>query len=119
MEPCRCGTSIGAFGRVSKAEYVASYRAIASVRAKIGFAGMTGHGWLTNDRSVQYSDWDTGDRVIVNFGKEPFQRPGKQTVKAASFVLERRMLRRWVRRFGLPSGSVVCARSRAPLRFFR
>jgi hypothetical protein len=73
-----------------KEDYIASYRAIASVRAKIGFAGMTDHGWLTNDRSVQYSDWDTGDRVIVNFGKEPFQRPGKQTVKAASFVLERK-----------------------------
>ena len=72
-----------------KAEYVASYRAVASVRAKIGFAGMTAHGWLTADRSVQYSDWDTGDRVIVNFGKKPFRRPGKSTVEAASFVLEK------------------------------
>jgi hypothetical protein len=71
-----------------KEDYVASYRAIASVRARIGFAGMIGHGWLTNDRSVQYSDWDTGDRVIVNFGRKPFERPGKEPVKAASFVLE-------------------------------
>jgi hypothetical protein len=73
-----------------KADYVASYRAIASVRARIGFAGMTGHGWLTDDRSVQYSDWDTDDRVIVNFGKEAFHRQGKPTVKATSFVLEKK-----------------------------
>ncbi len=72
-----------------KAEYVRSYRSIALVRARIGFAAMTHHGWLTNDRSVQYTDWDTGDRVIVNFGTEPFPRPGKETVKAASFLLER------------------------------
>src|SRR5262249_23757938 len=73
-----------------KAEYVASYRTIASVRARIGFAGMTGHGWLTDDRSVQYSDWDTGDRVTVNFGREAFHRQGKPTIKAASFVLEKK-----------------------------
>ena len=35
---------------------------------RIGFAEMTDHGWLTPDRSVQFTDWDTGDRVIVNFG---------------------------------------------------
>ena len=72
-----------------KTDYVASYRAIASVRSRIGFAGMTGHGWLTPDRSVQYTDWDTGDRVIVNFGDHPYQRTGKPTVAPASFVLER------------------------------
>ena len=72
-----------------KADYVASYRATASVRSRIGFAAMTGHGWLTPDRSVQYTDWETGDRVIVNFGNHPFRRSGKPTVAAASFQLER------------------------------
>ena len=33
---------------------------------------MTNHGWLAPDRSVQFTDWDTGDRVIVNFGDRPF-----------------------------------------------
>jgi len=72
-----------------KADYIASYRAITSVRSRIGFAAMTGHGWLTNDRTVQYSDWDTGDRVIVNFGDHPFQRTGKPVVAAKSYVLDR------------------------------
>ncbi|MGH8095112.1 MAG: glycoside hydrolase [Chthoniobacterales bacterium] len=71
-----------------KADYLASYRAIAPVRSRIGFAAMTGHGWLTPDRSVQYTDWDTGDRVIVNFGNKAYQRAGRPTVAAASFLLE-------------------------------
>jgi Glycosyl hydrolases related to GH101 family, GH129 len=72
-----------------KADYVASYRAISSVRSRIGFAGMTGHGWLTPDRKVQYTDWDTGDRVIVNFGDKPYLREGKATVAAESFLLKK------------------------------
>ena len=71
-----------------KADYVASYRAITSVRSRIGFARMTGHGWLTPDRTVQYTDWDTGDRVIVNFGLRSYQSPGKTTVAPKSFVMQ-------------------------------
>ncbi len=71
-----------------KADYVASYRAIASVRSRIGFASMTGHGWLTPDRTVQYTDWDTGDRVIVNFGLRPYQSSGRATVAPKSFVMQ-------------------------------
>jgi hypothetical protein len=33
---------------------------------RIGFAEMTNHSWLIADRSLQFSDWGTGDRVIVN-----------------------------------------------------
>ena len=71
-----------------KADYVASHRALASVRSRIGFAAMTGHGWLTPDRTVQYTDWDSGDRVIVNFGDKPFARADKP-IAARSFVIER------------------------------
>jgi hypothetical protein len=70
-----------------KAEYVASYRAIASVRARIGFARMTDHGWLTPDRSVQYTDWETGERVLVNFGSQPFALP-KARLEPHSFLLQ-------------------------------
>jgi hypothetical protein len=70
-----------------KQEYVASYRAVASVRSRIGFARMTGHGWLTADRTVQYTDWDTGDRVIVNFGAEPYESDTKVTMAPRSFAI--------------------------------
>ncbi len=73
-----------------KSDYVASYRASAAVRSRIGFAAMTNHAWLTPDRAVQYTDWETGDRVIVNFGNQPFARPGKPSLAGASFALERK-----------------------------
>jgi len=72
-----------------KTEMVASYQNIASVRKRIGFAEMVSHGWLTADRSVQFTDWDTGDRVIVNFGDRPFERSPKEPVPQRSFVVER------------------------------
>lgn len=71
-------------------EFVASYRAIASVRSRIGFAAMINHGWLTVDRTVQFTDWDNGDRVVVNFGDKSFNRPNRATVGARSFTIERK-----------------------------
>lgn len=71
-----------------KAAMLASYRTISTVRKRIGFAEMMNHGWLTEDRSVQFTDWNTGDRVIVNFGDRPFTRPSKNPVAPRSFVLE-------------------------------
>lgn len=69
-----------------KQEMLASHRRIQPVRARIGFAAMTNHGWLTPDRSVQFTDWDTGDRVIVNFGDRPFAS-GASPLPARSFVV--------------------------------
>jgi hypothetical protein len=71
-----------------KTEMIASYRKIASVRNRIGFAEMIRHGWLTADRSVQFTDWDTGDRVIVNFGDRSFARGGKEPLPPRCFTLE-------------------------------
>jgi hypothetical protein len=69
---------------------LASYRSISSVRRRIGFAEMTDHGWLAPDRSVQFTDWSTGDRVIVNFGDQPFAREGRPPLPGRSFVMEDR-----------------------------
>jgi glycosyl hydrolase family 129 len=72
-----------------KTDLVASYKSIASVRERVGFAEMVNHGWLTADRSVQFTDWDTGDCVIVNFGDRPFERKAKEPLLGSSFVVER------------------------------
>jgi hypothetical protein len=72
-----------------KTDFIASYKRIASVRERIGFAEMVNHGWLTADRSVQFTDWNTGDRVVVNFGDRPFDRKDKEPVQGRSFVVER------------------------------
>jgi len=72
-----------------KKEMLSSYQRINSVRSRIGFAEMTNHGWLTSDRSVQFTDWDTGDRVIVNFSDQAFDLAGGDVVPARSYVLRR------------------------------
>ena len=69
---------------------LASYRRISSVRRRIGFAEMTDHGWLTPDRTVQFTDWDTGDRVIVNFGDTPFTLDGQRPLPGRAFAMEKR-----------------------------
>jgi hypothetical protein len=72
-----------------KREMLASYRRIQPVRQRVGFAEMTDHGWLTPDRSVQFTDWDTGDRVIVNFGDQIFVGAGEDAVPARSFAVRK------------------------------
>ena len=72
-----------------KKEMLASYRRIHSVRQRIGFAEMTDHGWLTPDRSVQFTDWDNGDRVLVNFGEQPFASDGDQSLPGRSFIVRK------------------------------
>lgn len=72
-----------------KEQYVASYKKVASVRARIGFSEMLNHGWLTPDRSVQYTDWAAGDRVIVNFGDRPFTRDGRPPIAPHGFTIEK------------------------------
>jgi len=70
-----------------RTEMITSYQKIASVRMRIGFSEMVGHGWLTADRSVQFTDWDNGDRVIVNFGDRPFDRAPNEPVPPRSFAI--------------------------------
>lgn len=72
-----------------KSKMIASYQNVASVRKRTGFAEMVNHGWLTADRSVQFTDWNTGDRVLVNFGDRPFERKSRKPVPQRSFVVER------------------------------
>ena len=72
-----------------KREMLASYQRIHAVRGRIGFAEMTNHGWLTPDRSVQFTEWNTGDRVIVNFGDRPLALAGGGSVPARSFVMRK------------------------------
>jgi hypothetical protein len=49
---------------------------------------MTNHGWLTSDRSVQFTDWNTGDRVIVNFSDRPFDRTSHESIGPRSFTID-------------------------------
>jgi hypothetical protein len=50
-------------------EYITSYFKLLPVRQANGFAEMTYHGWdpTVANRAVQYTYWDNGNHVIVNF----------------------------------------------------
>jgi hypothetical protein len=39
--------------------------------ARVGTAQMTSHAYLTDDLTVERTEWSTGDAVTVNFGDEP------------------------------------------------
>ncbi len=73
-----------------KTDFIASYRANEAVRSRVGFAAMIDHGWLKPDRTVQYTDWDNGDRVVVNFGDKAFDRAGKPPLAGGSSAIEKR-----------------------------
>ena len=59
------------------------------MRERICFAEMTNHGVLTPGRSVQFSDWGNGDRVIANFSDKPFGLSGSDAVPARSFMMRK------------------------------
>jgi hypothetical protein len=73
-----------------KDDMLAGYRRVYPVRARIGFGEMTNRGWLTPDRSAQFTDWDSGDRVIVDSGDKSFFSGGDGPLPGRSFSFERR-----------------------------
>ena len=66
---------------------IKSYKKIQAIRYEIGFAEMRSFGWLTDDKSVQYSDWDTGHRIIVNFGEKVYKGKDRLEVAPRSYVI--------------------------------
>lgn len=69
-----------------RARFVSSYRALAPVLRAVGYDEMTGHRFLTPDRSLQETTFSSGRRVIANFGPAP-QRAGDLEVPAGQFTL--------------------------------
>lgn len=55
-----------------RAEVVRSYRATVPIVRAVAYQEMTGHEFLTADRSVQRTTWSDGSETIANFGKTPY-----------------------------------------------
>lgn len=60
-----------------RAEFIRSYRLVMPVVERVAMAAMTGHRFLTTDRTVQRSEWSNGVRVTVNFGDRAQSVDGK------------------------------------------
>jgi Glycosyl hydrolases related to GH101 family, GH129 len=69
-------------------QFLASYQMTRGTRTRIGFSDMTGFGYLSDDREVQYTDWDGpgGTRVIANFSNRA-RVVGGLTIPALGYKL--------------------------------
>jgi hypothetical protein len=69
-----------------QALFLDSYAMQKRARDLVGFDDLVGHGWLSADREVQYTDWASGVRIIANFDSAPRVVDG-QTVPALDFIV--------------------------------
>jgi Glycosyl hydrolases related to GH101 family, GH129 len=69
-----------------RTDFLASYAFQARSRSRVGFDDMIGHGWLSDDRELQYTDWASGVRIVANFGAAARQTGGV-TVPPLDFVV--------------------------------
>ena len=56
---------------------------------EVRYARMTGHGYLDKVRDVQYTEFDNGVRIIVNFSQKPFQYEGKKVGSRDFLVIKK------------------------------
>jgi len=71
-----------------KERFVQSYRNVCSIARAAGYAEMTDHRLLTDDRSVQQTAFADDLTITVNFGDRPFQLPDGATIGPRSFRAE-------------------------------
>jgi hypothetical protein len=75
--------------RTNRSRFVQSYQSICPAVRELGYSEMTGHRFLTPDRSVQQTTFANGTSITVNFGKAPFQLSEGVTVLPMGSHLEK------------------------------
>lgn len=60
------------FWQAHRGRFVRSYQVATPVARATGYVEMLSHRWLTEDHSVQQTEFANGVRVTVNFGDKPF-----------------------------------------------
>lgn len=70
-----------------KERFVESYKKVAPVVRKVGYAEMMDHRFLREDRSVQQTRFDNGVIVTVNFGKAPYMLDEETVVAPMDFAV--------------------------------
>jgi hypothetical protein len=65
--------------------FVQSYRNVCPIARAAGYAEMTDHRFLADDRSVQQTVFANGLTVTVNFGDRPFKLTDGATIAPRSF----------------------------------
>jgi hypothetical protein len=76
--------------REQRDRFVQSYRTATPVARATGYSEMLSHRWLTEDRTVQQTEFAGGVRVTVNFGDQPFTMPDDVRLAPLSHRVEQR-----------------------------
>ena len=76
--------------RENKDKFVESYKLAALVARLTGDSEMTNHRVLTQDRTVQQTEFANGVRVTANFGNTPFNLPDGYELSALGVRIETR-----------------------------
>jgi Glycosyl hydrolases related to GH101 family, GH129/Carbohydrate binding domain len=88
--------------------FMTSYNLVSAVTRSVGFAKMTGHGFLTNDAMAQQTMFDNGWTVTVNFDSTKTYLLGSRTLAPRGFYASDGSQE--VYRLSTGSGTIACAR---------
>ncbi len=75
--------------QTNRARFVQSYQNTCPTVRDVGYSEMTGHRFLTPDRTVQQTAFANGTRVTVNFGASPFQLSDGKVLPAMDYRVEK------------------------------
>jgi hypothetical protein len=68
----------------NKDRFAQSYKNVCPVARAVGYAEMTDHSFLTDDRNVQQTKFANGTTITVNFGSKPYRLPDGKTIEPMS-----------------------------------
>ncbi len=69
----------------NRERFVQSYQNVCRVVRAVGYAEMTDHRFLTQDRDVQQTQFDNGVVVTVNFGNSPYRLNDQVNIQPMDF----------------------------------
>ena len=71
----------------NKDRFAQSYKNVCPVARAVGYAEMTDHSFLTDDRNVQQTKFANGTTITVNFGSKPYLLPDGKTIEPMSYYV--------------------------------
>ncbi|MBN2531435.1 MAG: carbohydrate binding domain-containing protein [Spirochaetales bacterium] len=72
----------------NKERFIESYHTATQISLHSGYAEMLSHRFITEDHTVQYTRFNNGTGVWVNFGEKPFTLENGKKIEPAGYVIE-------------------------------
>ena len=72
-----------------KDRFVQSYKDIYPIIRDVGYAEMTGHRFLSQDRDIQQTTFSNGVTITVNFGSKSFRLSEGTEIKSMDYHVSR------------------------------